>query len=141
MFECSSDIDYFPQDSKIILVDDVSTIGATANECCRVLQCAGFSKNICTHLITWVKISIFSKPKYSTISAKRKDIPKGTWTKCAISGEKVHNCDLEKNFMVILKTRCHFPLAAHKRIQLLCDDETFREMWQELETGDVLGVN
>ncbi|MDR1595472.1 MAG: acetyl-CoA carboxylase, carboxyltransferase subunit beta [Puniceicoccales bacterium] len=84
-------------------------------------------------------MALFSKPKYSTISAKRKDIPKGVWTKCPISGETVYNRDLEKNFMVVPKSGYHFPLQADKRIELLCDDGTFREMWDDLETVDPLG--
>jgi acetyl-CoA carboxylase carboxyl transferase subunit beta len=84
-------------------------------------------------------MAIFSKPKYSTILVKRKDIPKGIWTKCPISGEMVYNRDLEKNFMVVPKSGYHFPLPAEKRIELLCDHGTFHEMWQELETIDALG--
>ncbi|MDR2628582.1 MAG: acetyl-CoA carboxylase carboxyl transferase subunit beta, partial [Puniceicoccales bacterium] len=84
-------------------------------------------------------MSLFSRPKYSTISIKRKDIPRGIWTKCPISGETVYNRDLEKNFMVVPKSGYHFPLSADQRIELLCDKGTFREMWQELETVDVLG--
>jgi acetyl-CoA carboxylase carboxyl transferase subunit beta len=84
-------------------------------------------------------MSLFSRPKYSTISIKRKDIPRGIWTKCPVSGETVYNRDLEKNFMVVPKSGYHFPLSADQRIELLCDNGTFREMWQELETVDVLG--
>jgi acetyl-CoA carboxylase carboxyl transferase subunit beta len=84
-------------------------------------------------------MALFSRPKYSTISAKRRDIPKGVWTKCPISGETVYNRDLEKNFMVVPKSGYHFPLPAHRRIDLLCDEGTFNEMWSDLETMDPLG--
>ncbi|MDR1401577.1 MAG: acetyl-CoA carboxylase, carboxyltransferase subunit beta [Puniceicoccales bacterium] len=83
-------------------------------------------------------MAIFSKPQYSTISIKRKDIPKGVWTRCPISGETVYNRDLERNFMVVAKSGYHFPLPFDKRIELLCDDGTFNEMWQDLETVDAL---
>ncbi|MDR3144334.1 MAG: acetyl-CoA carboxylase, carboxyltransferase subunit beta [Puniceicoccales bacterium] len=83
-------------------------------------------------------MAIFGKPKYSTISVRRKDIPKGLWTRCPVCGEMVYNRDLEKNFMVVPKSGYHFPLSADRRIDLLCDGATFREMWQELETVDVL---
>jgi acetyl-CoA carboxylase carboxyl transferase subunit beta len=63
----------------------------------------------------------------------------GIWTKCPISGETVYNRDLEKNFMVVPQSGYHFPLSADQRIKLLCDNGTFREMWQDLETVDVLG--
>jgi acetyl-CoA carboxylase carboxyl transferase subunit beta len=51
----------------------------------------------------------------------------------------IYNRDLEKNFMVVPNSGYHFPLPADQRIELLCDKKTFREMWQELETVDVLG--
>ncbi|MDR1413495.1 MAG: acetyl-CoA carboxylase, carboxyltransferase subunit beta [Puniceicoccales bacterium] len=86
-------------------------------------------------------MAIFSKPQYSTISIKRRDIPKGIWTRCPISGETVYNRDLEKNFMVVAKSGYHFPLPWDKRIELLCDEGTFIEMWQELETIDPLGFS
>ncbi|MDR2737911.1 MAG: acetyl-CoA carboxylase, carboxyltransferase subunit beta [Puniceicoccales bacterium] len=86
-------------------------------------------------------MSIFSKPRYSTIFVKRRDIPEGVWTKCPISGETVYNRDLEKNFMVVPKSGYHFPLAADRRIELLCDCGTFREMWDGLETVDALNFN
>jgi acetyl-CoA carboxylase carboxyl transferase subunit beta len=84
-------------------------------------------------------MALFSKPKYSTILVKRKDIPKGIWTKCPVSGEMVYNRDLERNFMVVPKSGYHFPLPAEKRVELLCDEGTFHEMWQDLETVDALG--
>jgi acetyl-CoA carboxylase carboxyl transferase subunit beta len=86
-------------------------------------------------------MAIFDKPKYSTISARRRDIPMGVWTKCPVSGEIVYNRDLEKNFMVVPKSGYHFPLSADRRIELLCDDGTFKEMWQDLETVDVLNFD
>ncbi|MDR1433137.1 MAG: acetyl-CoA carboxylase, carboxyltransferase subunit beta [Puniceicoccales bacterium] len=86
-------------------------------------------------------MALFSRPKYSTIQVRRKDIPKGVWTRCPISGETVYNRDLEKNFMVVPRSGYHFPLPADRRISLLCDGGTFREMWQNLETVDALGFD
>ncbi|MDR1255888.1 MAG: acetyl-CoA carboxylase, carboxyltransferase subunit beta [Puniceicoccales bacterium] len=84
-------------------------------------------------------MALFSKPEYSTISVKKRDMPKGLWTKCPMSGELVYNRDLEKNNMVVPKSGYHFPLGAHRRINLLCDRGSFHEMWAGLETVDVLG--
>lgn len=84
-------------------------------------------------------MAIFSKPKYSTISIKKRDIPKGVWTRCPVSGEMIYNRDLENNFMVVPKSGYHFPLSADKRIELLCDDGTFHELWTDIETVDALG--
>lgn len=84
-------------------------------------------------------MAIFSKPKYSTISIKKRDIPKGVWTRCPVSGEMIYNRDLENNFMVVPKSGYHFSLSADKRIELLCDDGTFHELWTDIETVDALG--
>ncbi|MDR2721222.1 MAG: acetyl-CoA carboxylase, carboxyltransferase subunit beta [Puniceicoccales bacterium] len=86
-------------------------------------------------------MTLFSKPVYSTISIKKRDMPKGVWTKCPLSGELVYNRDLEKNNMVVPKSGYHFPLNAHKRIELLCDRGSFKEIWKAMETVDVLRFN
>jgi ComF family protein len=49
MFECSNATDAIAKDSKIIVVDDVATTGATVRECCRILRMAGF---IDLHVLT-----------------------------------------------------------------------------------------
>ena len=46
-------------------------------------------------------MSIFSKPKYSTVQVKKKDIPTGLWTKCPETGEIIFNKELEQNWMVV----------------------------------------
>jgi acetyl-CoA carboxylase carboxyl transferase subunit beta len=86
-------------------------------------------------------MTLFSKPAYSTISIRKRDMPRGVWTKCPLSGELVYNRDLEKNNMVVPKSGYHFPLSAHRRIELLCDHGSFKEMWGTMETIDVLEFN
>ncbi|MDR0595160.1 MAG: acetyl-CoA carboxylase, carboxyltransferase subunit beta [Puniceicoccales bacterium] len=86
-------------------------------------------------------MALFSRPAYSTISVKKRDMPKDIWTKCPLSGELVYNRDLEKNNMVVPKSGYHFTLSARKRIKLLCDHNSFEEMWGNLETVDILGFN
>lgn len=83
-------------------------------------------------------MSLFSKPKYSTVVVKKKDIPKGLWTKCPISGEIVFNKELEDNQMVVPKSGYHFPIGARDRIAHLCDENSFVEMDAGLRSADPL---
>jgi len=75
--------------------------------------------------------ALFSKPKYSTVTVKKKDIPKGLWEKCPISGEIVYKKDLEENWNVVPISGHHFSLDCHRRVKLLIDEGT----WTELDLG------
>ena len=83
-------------------------------------------------------MSLFSKPKYSTVVVKKKDIPKGLWTKCPISGEIVFNKELEDNLMVVPKSGYHFPIPARARIAALFDPNTFEEADAKVRSADPL---
>lgn len=83
-------------------------------------------------------MSLFSKPKYSTVVVKKKDIPKGLWTKCPISGEIVFNKELEANQMVVPKSGYHFPIGARERIAHLFDPNTFSELDGSIRSADPL---
>jgi len=83
-------------------------------------------------------MSIFNKPTYSTITYKKKDIPKGLWTKDPVNGEILYHKDLENNMMVAEKSGYHFPIGARERITTLLDIDTFVEYDKELKSGDPL---
>ena len=72
-------------------------------------------------------MALFGKPKYSTVTVKKKDIPKDLWTKCPESGEIVYNKQLEQNLMVVPKSGYHFPLKSDARIESLLDEGIFEE--------------
>lgn len=84
-------------------------------------------------------MSWFSKPKYSTVTVRRNDIPKDIWTKCPVSGEIVYNKELKNNWMIVPRSGYHFPLDANERIRLLIDNETFEEMDATMHSADPLG--
>ena len=83
-------------------------------------------------------MSWFSKPKYSTVTVRKNDIPKDVWTKCPISGEIVYNKALQENWMVVPQSGYHFPLSAPDRIRLLIDEGTFKEEDAKLKSLDPL---
>ena len=83
-------------------------------------------------------MSWFSKPKYSTVTVRKNDIPKDVWTKCPVSGEIVYNKALQDNWMVVPQSGYHFPLSAPERIRLLIDEGTFEELDTNLHSKDPL---
>lgn len=84
-------------------------------------------------------MSLFSKPKYSTIVPKKKDIPQGLWVKCPLSGEIVFKKELEDNQMVVPKSGYHFKIGARERIAGLLDPDTFAEADAGVRPADPLG--
>jgi len=80
----------------------------------------------------------FNKPQYSTSVVKKKDIPKGVWVKCPLSGEIVFNKDLEANQMVVPKSGYHFRIGARDRLGYLLDPGTFQELGENVRAADPL---
>tara|TARA_B110000008_G_scaffold258096_1_gene276786 strand:- start:4862 stop:5722 length:861 start_codon:yes stop_codon:yes gene_type:complete len=86
-------------------------------------------------------MAIFGKPQYSTVSVKKKDIPKDLWTKCPKTGEIIYNRVLKENLMVVPSSGYHFPLKARERIDSLLDTESFVEMDAQVSSLDPLNFN
>jgi acetyl-CoA carboxylase carboxyl transferase subunit beta len=83
-------------------------------------------------------MAIFSKPQYSTVTVKKKDIPKDLWTKCPKSGEIIYNKQLKENLMVVPGSGYHFQLSARDRIYSLLDIDTVVEQDSGIESLDPL---
>lgn len=81
-------------------------------------------------------MSLFHKPKYSTVTVKKKDIPQGLWKKCPVSGEIIYNKELEQNQNVVPKSGYHFAIDAHARLEKLFDKNSFQEFDVDLEPSD-----
>ena len=73
-------------------------------------------------------MALFGKPQYSTVTVKKKDIPKDLWTKCPKTGEIIYNRVLKENIMVVPSSGYHFPLKARDRIASMLDEDSFEEM-------------
>ena len=80
----------------------------------------------------------FDKPTYTVRKTRKKDIPKGVYTKDPISGEIVFNKEVEDNQMVVPKSGHHFPIGARARIAKLFDEETFVEIDAAVKSSDPL---
>jgi acetyl-CoA carboxylase carboxyl transferase subunit beta len=80
----------------------------------------------------------FDKPTYTVRKTKKKDIPKGLYTKDPVTGEILFNKEIEDNQMVVPKSGHHFPLGARARIAKLFDEETFTENDAKVKSSDPL---
>ncbi len=85
-------------------------------------------------------MSLFSKPKYSTVTVKtkKKEIPKDLWLKCPKSGEIVYEKQVSQNYKVVPHSGYHFPITAWQRIDLLLEAGSFQEYDAHLESADPL---
>ena len=80
----------------------------------------------------------FDKPTYTVRKVRKKDIPKGLYTKDPSSGDILFNKELEDNQMVSPKSGHHFPLGARARIANLLDPDTFLESDAGIRSSDPL---
>jgi acetyl-CoA carboxylase carboxyl transferase subunit beta len=80
----------------------------------------------------------FDKPTYSVRRTKKKDIPKGLYTKDPVTGEILFNKEIEDNLMVVPKSGHHFPISARARIAKLLDDGSFTETHTGIRSSDPL---
>jgi len=69
---------------------------------------------------------------------RKKDIPKGVFTKCPSCGEMLSQADLEKNLFVCRACQYHFPMDRVSRVELLSDGESFEEWDGNLSSLDPL---
>lgn len=86
-------------------------------------------------------MALFGKPQYSTVTVKKKDIPKDLWTKCPKTGEIIYNRVLKENLMVVPSSGYHFPLKGRDRIASLLDEGSFLEMDTGVHSLDPLEFN
>jgi acetyl-CoA carboxylase carboxyl transferase subunit beta len=80
----------------------------------------------------------FDKPTYTVKKAKKKDIPKGLYTKDPVSGEILFNKEIEDNQMVVPKSGHHFRIGARQRIDRLVDEGSWTETDAEVRSSDPL---
>lgn len=82
---------------------------------------------------------IFKKPlKYTVVKAKKKSIPDGLWSKCPKCSQFIFNKILRENLKVCPKCNYHFSLTSRERIDLLTDENSFKEFFYNLESLDPL---
>ena len=69
---------------------------------------------------------------------KKKEIPEGLWEKCKKCDEIIFTKQKEEELCLCPKCGFHYQLPADRRIQLLTDEGSFRELDADLESVDTL---
>jgi acetyl-CoA carboxylase carboxyl transferase subunit beta len=80
----------------------------------------------------------FDKPTYTVRRTRKKDIPKGLYTKDPATGDIIFNKEIEDNQMVSPKSGHHFPIGARQRIAALLDEGSFVEIDAAVRSTDPL---
>jgi len=80
----------------------------------------------------------FDKPTYTVKKTKKRDIPKGIYTKDPMTGDILFNKEVEDNQMVVPKSGHHFRISARLRISKLLDEGTWVEAHGEVRSSDPL---
>jgi acetyl-CoA carboxylase carboxyl transferase subunit beta len=81
---------------------------------------------------------IFKKPFRYTLARKKKEIPDGLWSKCPTCSHLIFNKILKENLKVCPKCNHHFSLICWERIEMLADDDSFAELYENMESLDPL---
>lgn len=91
-----------------------------------------------------MKIS-FKKPKYIHVNTKTKvvhreepNVPSGSWIKCNYCGQVIYKEDLNKNHNICHNCEKHFRMSAPDRLALVTDEDSFINLFTNLETVNVL---
>jgi acetyl-CoA carboxylase carboxyl transferase subunit beta len=85
---------------------------------------------------------LFGKSKYTFVNlVKKKDIPRGLWTKCPDCGELIFNKALKENLKVCQRCNYHFTLSAQERISLILDKNSFEELESQIRPSDPLNFH
>jgi acetyl-CoA carboxylase carboxyl transferase subunit beta len=78
------------------------------------------------------------KKRESIKSTRRRPIPGGIWSKCAVCNQVVYQKELIDNFKVCPNCNHHYQLTAWERINLLLDEDSFEEFDKNLSSKDPL---
>ncbi len=83
-------------------------------------------------------MALFSKPKYTVVKIRKREMPQGLWTKCPECGEPLYKKTLEENLRVCPKCQHHFIMTALERLDMIVDEGTLKESDAHLTSADPL---
>lgn len=73
-----------------------------------------------------------------TTETQKKDVPDGTWIKCPACNEMMHKKQWETNFYVCTKCGHHFRIGSEEYINIILDEDSFKEMDKKIRSIDPL---
>ncbi|MDQ3193690.1 MAG: acetyl-CoA carboxylase, carboxyltransferase subunit beta [Bacteroidota bacterium] len=76
-----------------------------------------------------------------TTETQKKDVPDGTWIKCPECNEMMHKKQWESNFFVCTKCGHHFRIGSEEYINIILDEDSFKEMDKKIRSMDPLDFN
>ncbi len=88
-----------------------------------------------------IKDFFVKKKKYATVpsSKLKQDVPEGIMKKCPKCKKIMYAKELKKHLFVCQSCGFHNPVTAYERIEMIFDDETFREIDQNIVSLNPLG--
>ncbi len=83
-------------------------------------------------------LGLFTRNKPKIMSGSTKKDGFDGWIKCTGCEEMVHSKELKENLSCCPKCDHHFRISAEKRIEILADKKSFKELFDNLEANDPL---
>ncbi|MBL52174.1 MAG: acetyl-CoA carboxylase carboxyl transferase subunit beta [Candidatus Marinimicrobia bacterium] len=83
-------------------------------------------------------MSWFKRKEKKIKDSEKKSIPDGLWDKCPSCSEILYRPELEKNLSVCHHCNHHFRMTPQIYVDLLLDEGTEKQIFQELESKDFL---
>jgi acetyl-CoA carboxylase carboxyl transferase subunit beta len=84
--------------------------------------------------VSWFRKKVAPLPKV----ARRRQTPDGVWVKCASCSEILYRQELERSLWVCGRCGAHFRISAAEYLSILCDPDSFEELFGEVRTVDPL---
>jgi len=85
------------------------------------------------------RVETFKKEyRRKQLTTQKVNIPNGLFVKCEKCNDYIYSDDLKDNFFVCPRCQYHFRINARQRLDIICDSDTFTEMFADIKTKNPL---